>query len=115
MCLRLQTSCRGSVRQAEACQPSQLPVQSPRRNDSFERVSSLPAGFLLDGIPSLAGERARRTRAMHDDRETQDYPSVGYAWYVVAVLTLAYVFSFIDRQILSLLVGPIQRALGISV
>ena len=40
--------------------------------------------------------------------------SARYAWYVVAVLTLAYVSSFIDRQILALLVGPIRRDLGIS-
>jgi MFS family permease len=33
---------------------------------------------------------------------------------MVAVLMLIYVFSFIDRQILSLLVGPIRRDLGIS-
>lgn len=37
-----------------------------------------------------------------------------YAWYVVAVLLLAYTLSFIDRMILSLLVGPIRRDLGIS-
>lgn len=37
-----------------------------------------------------------------------------YAWYVVAVLMLAYTLSFIDRQILSLLVGPIRADLGIS-
>ncbi len=42
------------------------------------------------------------------------YPASGYAWYVVGVLTLVYVFSFIDRQILSLLVRPIRRDLGIS-
>ncbi|MBX3497242.1 MAG: MFS transporter [Parvibaculum sp.] len=42
------------------------------------------------------------------------YPNAIYAWYVVAVLVLAYTFSFIDRQILSLLVGPIKRDLGIS-
>jgi MFS family permease len=41
-------------------------------------------------------------------------PRPAYAWYVVAVLTLAYVSSFIDRQILSLLVVPIRRDLGIS-
>ena len=46
--------------------------------------------------------------------EMEGYPSPGYAWYVVALLTLAFVFSFIDRQILSLLVGPIQRDLGIG-
>jgi MFS family permease len=43
-----------------------------------------------------------------------DYPAAGYAWYVVAVLTLAYIVSFIDRQILSLMVDPIRHDLGIS-
>jgi MFS family permease len=42
------------------------------------------------------------------------YPPSGYAWYVVGVLTLAYVFSFIDRQILSLMAIPIQHDLGIG-
>jgi MFS family permease len=47
------------------------------------------------------------------DRGSQG-PSSAYAWYVVAVLMTTYVFSFVDRQILSLLVGPIRRDLGIS-
>lgn len=48
-------------------------------------------------------------------RDSDDeYPAAGTAWYVVSVLTLAYVFSFIDRQILSLLVGPIKRDLEIG-
>ena len=42
------------------------------------------------------------------------YPSPRYAWYVVGVLTLMYVFSFIDRQIFALIVGPLRRDLGIS-
>ena len=42
------------------------------------------------------------------------YPAPRYAWYVVGVLTFVYVFSFIDRQILNLLVAPIRRDLGIS-
>src|ERR1700733_880265 len=42
------------------------------------------------------------------------YPALRTAWYVVAVLTLIYVFSFIDRQILNLLVAPIRRDLHIS-
>ena len=37
-----------------------------------------------------------------------------YAWYVVGVLMLANVSGFVDRQILSLLVAPIQRDLGVS-
>lgn len=42
------------------------------------------------------------------------YPNPKYAWYVVAILVVAYTFSFIDRQILSLLVGPMKRDLLIS-
>ncbi len=37
-----------------------------------------------------------------------------YPGYVLFVLLLAYIFSFIDRQILSLMVGPIRRDLQIS-
>lgn len=44
----------------------------------------------------------------------ESYPPRGYAWYVVGVLTVAYIFAFIDRQILNLLVGPIRRDLRIS-
>ena len=42
------------------------------------------------------------------------YPSPRRAWRVTALLTLIFVFSFIDRQILNLLVGPIQQDLGLS-
>lgn len=37
-----------------------------------------------------------------------------YAWWVVAVLILAYTFSFIDRQALTLMVGPIRESLDIT-
>jgi MFS family permease len=46
-------------------------------------------------------------------RSDADYPASS-AWYVVGVLTIAYVVSFIDRQILSLLIEPIRRDLGLS-
>lgn len=36
------------------------------------------------------------------------------AWYAVAVLFIAYTFSFADRYILSLLVEPIKEDLGLS-
>src|SRR5271170_2446976 len=39
---------------------------------------------------------------------------MAYAWYVVGVLTILYAFSFIDRQIFSLLVGPLRRDLHIG-
>lgn len=46
--------------------------------------------------------------------EKGSYGPTGYAWYVVVVLTIAYVFSFMDRQILNLLVEPIRHDLQIS-
>ncbi len=43
-----------------------------------------------------------------------DYPSLSSAVYCLALLFTAYIFSFIDRQILALLVGPIKADFGIS-
>ncbi len=49
-----------------------------------------------------------------DASEMTRQKSMAYPWLVVAILMVAYVFSFVDRQILNLLVGPIRRDLGIS-
>ncbi|WP_162527274.1 MFS transporter [Sphingomonas solaris] len=47
---------------------------------------------------------------------TTSAPAAGnrYAWYTLFVLIVAYTLSFIDRQILTLLVGPIRASLRIS-
>lgn len=37
-----------------------------------------------------------------------------YRWYVVVILMLAYTLSFIDRQVLGLLVQPIKAEFGVS-
>jgi MFS family permease len=42
------------------------------------------------------------------------WPKPVYAWYVVGILMLAYTNSFIDRQIISLLIEPIKRDLQIN-
>lgn len=44
----------------------------------------------------------------------QPRSSTTYPWYVVGVLMTAYTLSFIDRQILSLLVAPMKAGMGIS-
>ncbi len=43
-----------------------------------------------------------------------NYPGAVQAWSTVAILFLAYTLSFIDRQIITLLVGPIRADLGLS-
>ena len=42
------------------------------------------------------------------------FPSSFAAWYSVAVLMLMYIFSFIDRTAISLIVEPMKRDLQIS-
>ncbi len=42
------------------------------------------------------------------------FPSRARARFALAVLFIVYVFNFIDRQILSILIGPIQNELGVS-
>jgi len=44
----------------------------------------------------------------------QPWPSQRLGWYAVAVLFLAYTFSYVDRVILTILVEPIQRDLNIN-
>jgi MFS family permease len=46
--------------------------------------------------------------------DTSSYPTSFAAWYSVAVLMLMYIFSFIDRTTISLLVEPMKRDLHIS-
>lgn len=42
------------------------------------------------------------------------YPSVGAARYALAVLVIATILAFLDRQVLSLLVGPVRHDLQIT-
>jgi MFS family permease len=50
--------------------------------------------------------------ASSDDSST--YPSSTKAWGLVVVLTIAYAISFVDRQIISLMVEPIKDHLDLS-
>lgn len=46
--------------------------------------------------------------------QSRIWPHPGWGWFAVGALMVAYTSSFIDRQILSLLVEPIRADLGIS-
>ncbi|MDX1649109.1 MAG: MFS transporter, partial [Myxococcota bacterium] len=41
-------------------------------------------------------------------------PSAAYANYVLGLLFVVYVFNFVDRQIMSILIEPIKEDLGAS-
>ncbi len=67
-------------------------------------MSPSPANALPDSLAPTAA------RSPHDEA----WPAPRVAWYMVIVLMIAYILSFIDRVILGLLVGPIRADLGIS-
>jgi MFS family permease len=47
-------------------------------------------------------------------QSAEPYPRRGTAWYALIVLTLCYTFSFVDRQILAFLVGPLKQQFDLS-
>lgn len=48
------------------------------------------------------------------EADNQPWPAAGKAWYAVSILVVAFIFSFIDRIIIALLVEPIKQDLGIT-
>src|ERR1700759_5446888 len=53
------------------------------------------------------------TPSSHSTRSTSAH-SLRYAWYVAAILAIANISGNVDRQILGLLVRPIEADLGIT-
>lgn len=51
---------------------------------------------------------------MGDPRNDAAKTSYAYEWYVVLICMLAYIFSFVDRQILALMIEPIKHDLQLS-
>lgn len=55
-------------------------------------------------LPDEAGARG--------PSETEaDYPSAGRAWTVVGILTAGWVFAYLDRQVMSILIEPLKHDL----
>ncbi len=51
---------------------------------------------------------------MSENNTIQTYPSNKRAWYAVIILTIAYIVSFLDRQILALVVQDVKTDLDLS-
>ena len=46
--------------------------------------------------------------------EPDPYPSAAAGWFIVVMLTIAYIFSFVDRYILGLLIEPIKAEFDLT-
>ena len=69
---------------------------------------------MLMTVRSYAGSDITLSGEVYESSPLPAWPRPSRAWYAVAILFLAYAFSFVDRTILSLLVGPIRHDLSIS-
>lgn len=49
-----------------------------------------------------------------DSASALEQSGSGYSWFILAVLCLASVISFVDRQVINLLVDPIKADMGLS-
>ena len=84
----------------------------PESSSSWSRRDLRPdekrpsAKKLVSNRPAVAEGRVTPVTA-HASRT-----STSYCWYVLVVLTVAYTISFIDRQILALMIGPIRKDLS---
>ena len=51
---------------------------------------------------------------MEKNKNFEQYPSNRRAWYAVVVLTIAYIVSFLDRQLLALVVEDVKADLVLT-
>ena len=62
----------------------------------------------------MSDSSEREAANTQDVLKAPPYPRPLYAWLVVGILMLAYILSYVDRSILTLLVDPIKEDIGLS-
>lgn len=69
-----------------------------------------------EGCADRAGSANRDISLAEADsgKAGDDGAGEGYAWFVVIALMLVYILSLVDRQVLTLLVQPIQRDMNLT-
>ena len=84
---------------------------SRRRQTALSVVVVRPRLLGVAPRPSRGSIRARGAPAA----QASDFQiSIGYSYYVLGVLFVVYVFNFIDRQVLAILLEAIKKDLGAS-
>jgi MFS family permease len=73
-------------------------------------------GFSIAWPPTVlsSGERMHSPTSAQAGRSEAPWPRAPYAWAIALLLMTAFTMSYIDRQVLSLLVTPMKASLHIS-
>ncbi|MCC6076748.1 spinster family MFS transporter [Pseudomonas sp. GCM10022188] len=91
-------------------------VHQPPRPTTLPSAAAGAAGntaleTALPSEPKAAIDIEKAPQASPADAPRKSFT---YEWYVVSICMVAYIFSFVDRQILALMIEPIKRDLGLS-
>ncbi len=87
----------------------------PKRTDFYKANINLPVLILTLLFPTFSAEFHKRKASMNISREKAGkLVSSPYAWGVLVLLTLVYISSFVDRQIIAVLAAQIREGLGLS-
>ena len=70
--------------------------------------------FNLNAAGDLARDSLEEEAHAISMPDSVPWPRPGLAWYTVAILLIAYMFAYVDRAILTVLVEPIQRDFHIN-
>ena len=62
----------------------------------------------------MAGPMPTASAVADDAATAAEYPNQNYAWYVVSIICIGYIFAFIDRIVVGLLTISIQKDLLLS-
>src|SRR5689334_18733334 len=85
-----------------------LPARAPIKVDRPSPPVTLAAKQEANGE---RGSVSTQSQTQSQAAAGQQFSS-RYMWYVVIVLMIASTLSFIDRQIMNLMIGPVKRDLG---
>lgn len=77
-------------------------------------MSDMNQGAAAEASGELASGASNLSSSAVDTTDAGAYPEPRYAWYCVFILLGIYMNSFLDRQILALLVGFIKKDMALS-
>ncbi len=62
----------------------------------------------------MSADTAAENNEINQNKHEHEWPKPAYAWYMTGLLMVLYMFSFLDRTIIVLLIEPIKRDLQLT-
>ncbi len=90
-----------------------MPIKYKKLNSKFTKFVSIETCKLKHFVGVLISFLIMKVPCMSSEAENQSSGSF-YTWSLLVLFTLTYTFSFVDRQVINLLVEPIKNDMDLS-